>query len=159
MSNSITLRLVSQNLHKVKFQIEKLELNDHLKDNWINFKPGSLASFKIAFFRITDSDNKQTYFILRNAFFIYENDSDDITIRYNDTLQPLYQKEEITPFLQDKEQQLTKLVEEQKYLTALDDLNISTINKVKIQELEDQIWVLKAYTLFALDPTEEAQWN
>ncbi|WP_208664611.1 MSC_0621 family F1-like ATPase epsilon subunit, partial [Mycoplasma nasistruthionis] len=96
---------------------------------------------------------------LRNAFFIYENDSDDITIRYNDTLQPLYQKEEITLFLQDKEQQLAKLVEEQKYLTALDDLNISTINKVKIQELEDQIWVLKAYTLFALDPTKEAQWN
>ncbi|QNM93341.1 hypothetical protein H9M94_01775 [Mycoplasma sp. Pen4] len=137
---------------ETKIEVLNCELNDNFRDSWIEFIPNSVASFKKVFFRYQLPNSDYIYVIIENAFFSYKNNT--VSIKHSGQLLNFYKQQTYdNEFLKLKENEYKDLMKEITYLKLMDSLDVDITKKAKIKGLENDLFELKAITLFSLMPS------
>ncbi|WP_406617510.1 MSC_0621 family F1-like ATPase epsilon subunit [Mycoplasmopsis adleri] len=155
MTNTINLKLVSQNYDILNIPITKLEINSELEDFWATFVKNSVASFRKSLLRFT-SDNKQYYLILDNDFITWIDN--EINLKYNDELSFYVSADENDEFVKNAEVELNKYKKELKLQKAYANLNLNVLSQTRIEELNTLMFKLKAIVNFSIKP-KEIKWK
>ncbi|TPR54062.1 MSC_0621 family F1-like ATPase epsilon subunit [Metamycoplasma neophronis] len=149
----INLKLTSQNFLKNEFEIEKFEINNELKDNWLVINVNSVASFIKSFFKVTFPNKQVRYLLLDNVFIDYQNDT--ISIKYNDELVFYKSDESQVELLKENSQKIKVLKQELKLRKAELELNINKLAEFYISDITKELFKLEAIENFALIKDEE----
>ncbi|MFV8481476.1 MSC_0621 family F1-like ATPase epsilon subunit [Mycoplasma sp. SK341A] len=150
--NSIKCTFISENLQETREYISSLELNLNLEDQWSLLKPNSVGSYTKAFFRIKTKENTTKYYILDNVFITYINN--EINITYRGCFRSYLQIKKSNDFIMQNEAKLKTLLTDLNYYKSCKQLSVDNLNKIAIYKLENEIFILKAITLFNLNPEE-----
>ncbi|MFV8483727.1 MSC_0621 family F1-like ATPase epsilon subunit [Mycoplasma sp. Z473B] len=151
--NNIKCLFISENSNETKEYISSLELNLNLEDQWALLKPNSVGSYNKAFFRIKNKDGVTKYYILDNVFITYINN--EIHITYRGCFRSYLQIKKNNDFISNNEEKLKGLLADLNYYRSCKQLSVDNINKIAIYKLENEIYLLKAITLFNLNPEEK----
>ncbi|RIV16311.1 MSC_0621 family F1-like ATPase epsilon subunit [Mycoplasmopsis gallopavonis] len=156
----INLNLITSSGEKTALKIESFEINNQLKDSWLNFKNDSILSLPKMFCRFVVSNfqgQKQTYYaILRNALAIYQNQ--EINLSYKGEVK-FYLQETIEKKVFEADlKELKKIKTEAKMLHALIDNNLSFQDVLHLNNLENILFDKEAEVNFSL-VRKEVQWN
>ncbi|MFV8480450.1 MSC_0621 family F1-like ATPase epsilon subunit [Mycoplasma sp. AA7A] len=151
--NNIKCLFISENLNETKEYITSLELNLNLEDQWTLLKPNSVGSYNKAFFRTKNNDGVVKYYILDNVFLTYINN--EIHITYRGCFRSYLQVKKNNDFINSNEEKLKGLLADLNYYRSCKQLSVDNINKIAIYKLENEIYILKAITLFNLNPEEK----
>ncbi|MFV8401325.1 MSC_0621 family F1-like ATPase epsilon subunit [Mycoplasma sp. 005V] len=150
--NNIKCLFVSENSLETKEYISSFELNLNLEDQWTLLKPNSVGSYTKAFFRIKTKDNETKYYILDNVFITYINS--EIHVTYRGCFRSYSQLKKSNDFILEKEARLKTLLSDLNYYNSCKQLYVDNLNKIAVYKLENEIFILKAITLFNLSPEE-----
>ncbi|EGV00608.1 MSC_0621 family F1-like ATPase epsilon subunit [Mycoplasmopsis columbina] len=149
------LILFSSNKDVKELDVQKIFVNNRLKDEWIEIENKTIASFKNILLKL-ELENNEIIYMLIDTLLVKSDDS-EVTFYYHEYLETFEQFENKN-LLKTINKEYKETKRKMQYIKALQNIKTSYFDETEIELLEKKLYKLKAQLYFSLS-YKELKWN
>lgn len=149
------LILFSSNKDVKELDVQKIFVNNRLKDEWIEIENKTIASFKNILLKLELENNEIIYMLIDTL--LVKSDESEVTFYYHEYLETFEQFENKN-LLKTINKEYKETKRKMQYIKALQNIKTSYFDETEIELLEKKLYKLKAQLYFSLS-YKELKWN